>query len=179
MKASGKTVNGRPDDIATCTTAITSPHRRGLYITNYLADLTDREAAAAWGQGRPYAHDGKRMIASSPSVSAEPVLARRLFQPRACGPGLFALDRLIGANTMRSVLIVSLLMTLCTSANAATLHHNGARHHVIIPRGVASSFAAVPGSAFAPPPPAVQYDDTPSYNDPLEIWRLSGVTLQN
>jgi hypothetical protein len=66
---------------------------------------------------------------------------------------------------MRSLLVLSLFMTLGASANAATLHHHRARHHVIMPPGVASSFDAVPGWDYAPRPPAVQYDDTPSYND--------------
>jgi hypothetical protein len=51
---------------------------------------------------------------------------------------------------MRSILVVSLLMTLCAPANAATLHHHHVHHDVIIPGGVASSFAAVPGSAALP-----------------------------
>ena len=66
---------------------------------------------------------------------------------------------------MRSILVLGLLMTLCASANAATLHHHRTRHHVVLPPGVASSFAAAPGWTYAPPP-AVRYDDTPSYNDP-------------
>jgi hypothetical protein len=66
---------------------------------------------------------------------------------------------------MRSILILGLFMTLCASANAATLHHHRTRHHVVLPPGVASSFDAVPGT-YAPPPPAGRYDDTPSYNDP-------------
>ena len=59
---------------------------------------------------------------------------------------------------MRSILVLGLLMTLCASANAATLRHHRTRHHVVIPAGVASSFAAVPGWTYAPPPPAVRYD---------------------
>jgi hypothetical protein len=66
---------------------------------------------------------------------------------------------------MRSVLVLGLLMTLCASANAATLHHHRPRHYVSLPPGVASSFATVPGWT-STSPPAVQYDDTPSYNDP-------------
>jgi hypothetical protein len=66
---------------------------------------------------------------------------------------------------MRPILVLSLFMTLCALANAATLRHQRARHHVIIPPGAASSFAAVPGWTCAPPPPAIQYDDIPSYND--------------
>jgi hypothetical protein len=80
---------------------------------------------------------------------------------------------------VRSILVVSLLMTLCAPANAATLHHHRVHHHVIIPRGGASSFAAVPGSAFAPPPPTVQYDDTPSYNDPSKFGGSAALPIQN
>jgi hypothetical protein len=69
---------------------------------------------------------------------------------------------------MRSALIWGLLMTLCASANAATLHHHRTRHHVTLPAGVASSFAAVPGRT-STPPPIVQYDDVPSYNDPSKF----------
>src|ERR1700688_1816806 len=82
------------------------------------------------------------------------------------------LDWLIGANTMRSILVLGLLMTLCASANAATLHHHRTRHHVVIPPGLASSFAAVPGGAqiyrddSVPGGLRTDYDDPPSYNDP-------------
>jgi hypothetical protein len=78
---------------------------------------------------------------------------------------------------MRSILILGLLMTLCASANAATLHHT--RHHVVLPPGVASSFAAVPGPTYAPPPPAVHYDDTPSYNDPSKYGGPEALPIQN
>ena len=42
-------------------------------------------------------------------------------------------------------------------------------HHVIIRPGVISSFAAIPGRAYAPPRPPVHYDDTPSYDDPSKF----------
>jgi hypothetical protein len=70
---------------------------------------------------------------------------------------------------MRSILILGLLMSMFASANAATLHHHRSRHHAVLPPGVASSFAAVPDSTYAPRPPAVQYDDAPSYNDPSKF----------
>jgi hypothetical protein len=70
---------------------------------------------------------------------------------------------------MRSILALSLFMTLCASANAATLHHHHARHHVVVRHGVADSFAAVPRSAYAPSRPTDSYDDTPSYNDPSKF----------
>jgi hypothetical protein len=61
---------------------------------------------------------------------------------------------------MRSFFVLGLLMTMCASANAATVHHHRTRHHVIIRPGVASNFATVPTFAFAPPP--VHYEDTPA-----------------
>jgi hypothetical protein len=75
----------------------------------------------------------------------------------------------IGANAMRSFLVLGLLMTMCASANAATVHHHRTRHHVIIRPSVASSFAAVPGFAYTPPPPVVHYEDTPTYDDPSKF----------
>jgi hypothetical protein len=82
---------------------------------------------------------------------------------------------------MRSILAIlalGLSMTLCASANAATPHHR-TRHHVVIPAGVASSYAAVPGWTYAPPPPAVHYDDTPSYNDPSKYGGSAALPIQN
>jgi hypothetical protein len=78
---------------------------------------------------------------------------------------------------MRSILVLSMLMMLGTSANAAAPHHHRARHHVFIPPGVASSFAAVPGRAYAPP--SVQYNDTPSYNDPSKFGGPEALPIQN
>jgi hypothetical protein len=70
-------------------------------------------------------------------------------------------------------------MMLCASANAAALHHHRIRHHVIISPGVASSFAAAPGPAYAPPLPAVHYNDTPSYNDPSKFGGSEALPIQN
>jgi hypothetical protein len=80
---------------------------------------------------------------------------------------------------MRSILVLGLLMTLGASASAATLHHHRARHHVVIPPRVASSFDAVPGWTYAPPPPAVPYDDAPSYNDPSKYGGDAALPIQN
>ena len=66
----------------------------------------------------------------------------------------------IGAKAMRSFLTLTLLITLCTSASAATVGHS---RHVIVHR---SQDYAVPGWAYATPRSAVHYDDTPSYDDP-------------
>ena len=60
---------------------------------------------------------------------------------------------------MRSFLAFGLLITLCASASAATVHHS--RHHVIV--------SPSQGWAYAAPRPPVDYDDTPSYNDPSKF----------
>jgi hypothetical protein len=60
---------------------------------------------------------------------------------------------------MRSFLVLGLLITLCASASAATVHHS--RHHVMVDSSQSW--------AYAPPRPPVDYDDTPSYNDPSKF----------
>jgi len=67
----------------------------------------------------------------------------------------------IGANAMRPFLILGLLITLCASANAATVNHS--RHHVIVrpSQGWAYTYPA--------PRPRIDYDDTPSYDDPSKF----------
>ena len=64
---------------------------------------------------------------------------------------------------MRSVFALGLLITLCGSADAVTVHH-----HVRTRDHVTASFA-FPRSAYEPPRPPVHYDDTPSYNDPSKF----------
>ncbi|MEA2974731.1 MAG: hypothetical protein QOF19_251 [Alphaproteobacteria bacterium] len=59
---------------------------------------------------------------------------------------------------MRSFLVLGLLITLCASASAATVHHS--RHHVIVDPSQSWAYAA---------PRPVHYDDTPSYNDPSKF----------
>jgi hypothetical protein len=61
---------------------------------------------------------------------------------------------------MRSFLALGLLITLCASAGAATMHH--LRHVVVRP----SQGYAVPGWAYAAPRTPDHYDDIPSYDDP-------------
>jgi hypothetical protein len=56
---------------------------------------------------------------------------------------------------MRSILALGLLIILCTSADAARLHHSKPRHFVV-------RQSEVPRFVVAP----THYDDTPSYNDP-------------
>jgi hypothetical protein len=66
---------------------------------------------------------------------------------------------------MRSFLALGLLITLCASASAATVHHSEPRHVIVRP----SQGYADPGWAYAAPRPPVHYDDTPSYNDPSKF----------
>jgi hypothetical protein len=72
-----------------------------------------------------------------------------------------------GASTMRSLLALGLLMTLCASASAATVHHP--RHQVIARSSEGFLGYAVPRWAYAAARPAVHYDDTPSYDDPSKF----------
>jgi hypothetical protein len=48
---------------------------------------------------------------------------------------------------MRSVLALGLLITLCASANAATVHHSKPRHVIVRP----SQGVTAPGARFAVP----------------------------
>ena len=64
---------------------------------------------------------------------------------------------------MRSFLALGLLITLCASASAATMHHS---RHVIVR---SSQGYAVPGWAYAAPQPLIHYDETPSYDDPSKF----------
>jgi hypothetical protein len=64
---------------------------------------------------------------------------------------------------MRSFLALGLLITLCTSASAATMHH--ARHAIVRP----SQGYANPSWAYAASRPPIHYDDTPSYDDPSKF----------
>jgi hypothetical protein len=61
---------------------------------------------------------------------------------------------------MRSVLALSLLITLCASADAATVHHYKPSH-------VIAHHSQGETPHFAVPP--VHYDDTPSYDDPSKF----------
>jgi hypothetical protein len=62
-------------------------------------------------------------------------------------------------NAMRSFLAFGLLITLCASAGAATMHHS--RHVIVHPtQGYA---------AYAAPRPPIHYDDNPSYDDPSKF----------
>jgi hypothetical protein len=60
---------------------------------------------------------------------------------------------------MRTFLALGLLITLCASASAATAHHS--RHDAIV--------RPSQGWAYAAPRPPIDYDDTPSYDDPSKF----------
>jgi hypothetical protein len=60
-----------------------------------------------------------------------------------------------GANMIRSVLALGLLIAVCASANAARVHYSKPRHVI-----------AHPGQAVDPRFPPVLQDQTPSYDDP-------------
>jgi hypothetical protein len=66
---------------------------------------------------------------------------------------------------MRSILTLSLLITLCGSANAATVHHAQRRH--VLNQGMIASDPAS-GFAYAPPGPPTHYRAAPynDYNEP-------------
>ena len=75
---------------------------------------------------------------------------------------------------MRSLLAVGLLMTLCASASAATVHHS--RHHVIARQALDS---AVLRRAYLTVGPAVRYNDTPSYDDPSRFGGGEALPIKN
>ena len=69
---------------------------------------------------------------------------------------------------MRSILALSLLITLCGSANAATVHHAHRRHAIVRPnQGMIASDPAS-GFAYVPPGPPIHYRSAPDndYNEP-------------
>jgi len=73
---------------------------------------------------------------------------------------------------MRSALALGLLITLCYSADAATVHHLRTHHHHHVTSGFADSFA------YEPARPPVNYDDTPSYNDPSKFGGSTALPIQ-
>jgi len=74
---------------------------------------------------------------------------------------MIAHNKLIGGNTMRSLLAVCLLMTLCASASAATVNYP--KNNVIARQ--APDYAVL-RRAYLTVAPAVRYNATPSYDDP-------------
>jgi hypothetical protein len=82
-----------------------------------------------------------------------------------------------GVNTMRSLFALGLLMTLCASASAATVHHP--RRHGIARSSEGFPGYAVPRWAYAGTGPAVHYDDTPSYDDPSKFGGSAALPVEN
>jgi hypothetical protein len=80
---------------------------------------------------------------------------------------------------MRSILALGFVIALSASADAATLHHFRARHHLFMSPDVASSFAAVPDRDYERLPPAIRYDDTPSYDDPSKSGGSTALPIRN
>jgi hypothetical protein len=64
----------------------------------------------------------------------------------------------IGANAMRFVLALGLLIALCASADAARVHHSKPRHVIVRP-----------GQVVDPRFPPVLQDQTPRYDDPSKF----------
>jgi hypothetical protein len=64
---------------------------------------------------------------------------------------------------MRSILVLGLLTALCTSADAATLHHSRTWHH--LSPNVASSFNFAPGWGYERTAPSVHYEYAPAPSD--------------
>ena len=128
------------------------------------ADLNEREAGDPWGNGRPNAFDQQR--------PSPPRASRDRSSP----------DKLIGANAMRSFLALSLLMILCASASAATVHHTIPRHcHHRATSCHRSSWPRVPGlrrsglglrSASA----CGSLRRHTELQRSVQVWRLNGLT---
>ena len=69
---------------------------------------------------------------------------------------------------MRSILTLSLLIALCGSANAATVHHAHRRHAIVRPNQGMIPSDPVSGFAYAPAGPPIYYRSAPynGYNEP-------------
>jgi len=69
---------------------------------------------------------------------------------------------------MRSILALSLLVTLCASANAATVHHAHRRHAIAGPNQGMIDSDPTSGFAYAPSGPSIRYRSAPDndYNGP-------------
>ena len=82
--------------------------------------------------------------------------------------------RNVSALVLASVLELSLFISLCASADAATVHHRKWRHVVVRPNESLNvdglNFGPAGSSwAYAPARPPVHHDDTPSYDDPSKF----------
>jgi hypothetical protein len=68
---------------------------------------------------------------------------------------------------MRSILALSLLITLYTFANAATVSHSQ-RQHAVVRAKQRVTVGPVPGFAYAPPGPPVRYHPAPLEPSPYD-----------
>jgi hypothetical protein len=85
-------------------------------------------------------------------------------------PYLSSRNRSTGEKAMRSILALSLLVTLSASANAATVHHAHHRHATFhTNQGLILSDPAS-GFAYAPSRPPIQYQPAPYYNDQPSVY---------
>jgi hypothetical protein len=81
-------------------------------------------------------------------------------------PYLSRRDGSIGEKAMRSILALSLLITLYGSANAATVHHAHRRHAIVCPnQGMIASDPAS-GFVYAPPEWSIQAPYNLLYSEP-------------
>ena len=83
---------------------------------------------------------------------------------------------------MRSLLLaLGLLMTLCASASAATVHHSSPRNHVIARPDVIArpgqDFHAIPRGAYLAVGPTINYS-TPRYDDPSKFGGGEALPVQ-
>ena len=76
---------------------------------------------------------------------------------------------------MRSVLALGLLIALCTSANAARVHHSKPRHVIVRPSQAVIPSYATPGGVriyrddSVPGGLRTYHDDPPAYDDPSKF----------
>ena len=68
---------------------------------------------------------------------------------------------------MRFVLTLGLLIVLCESASATTVHRM--RHHWIVRHGNGEILFGHSARAYVPAGRPMQYDDVPSHNDPSKF----------
>ncbi len=72
---------------------------------------------------------------------------------------------------MRTLLTVSILISLTACASAAPMHGTHTRHRIVAHHGHAVSLGdfVVPREAYATPRSPIYDNDTPSYNDPSKF----------
>jgi hypothetical protein len=68
---------------------------------------------------------------------------------------------------MRAILALGLLITLCASANAATVHH---RRHANVGLNQGVILGPASGFAYAPAGPQVHYGPAPAAEPPTTIY---------